>query len=408
MKILGIVAEYNPYHNGHRLHIQKSKALTHADAVIVVMSGNFVQRGEPAIADKWIRTKMALADGADLVLELPVLYATSSAEFFAHSAVKLLHDTGIVDFLCFGSESGCLSPLLHLAHILSHEDANFSLIIKKKMKQGMSYPSARMETLKQITGDASLRLSTPNDILGVEYLKALQKLSSPIRPFTIKRETASYHSQEIHGEIASATAIRKQIIEQNFSILSSVLPERSFPFLMDALEKGMAPVVSDTFSPMLQYCLRMTPLNELSQILDIKEGLENRIQKISETNETFQQIVQNVKSKRYPHTSIQRALLHILLNIKMEDLFLYNQSGYCPYLRILGIRQESKILLSRLSKEASLPILTNPKKAPELLNSRALSLFELEKRATDLYFLGIPNASCHQYGLDYTMPMIKM
>lgn len=404
MKVLGIIAEYNPYHNGHSLHIKKSKKLTGADYIIAVMSSNFVQRGEPAIADKWTRTKMALSDGIDLVLELPTLYSTSSAEFFAASAIKLLQDTGIVTMLSFGSESGTLLDLSTLASAFLEEKKTFSSALQQELKQGVSFPAARMNAFKKSTGNKTLSLYSPNDILGVEYLKALKRLSSSIQPFTVKREKAQYHSLNTTDNIASATALRHLLSKQENADLTPFIPSASLSFFLDAIKEEIAPVYPDALSPFLNYCLRTQSLNDISQILDIKEGLENRIYAVSEQNDTFHKITEAVKTKRYPYTMIQRALLHIILHIKKEEFLFYNQKGFCPYLRVLGFRKESRFLLSSLSQQAKLPVITNTKKISSF-SSHAQSFFELEKKATDLYFLMTPKKDFHPYSLDYKTPV---
>lgn len=213
--MLGIITEYNPFHNGHKLHIEKSKFKTNSKHCIVVMSGNFVQRGEPALIDKYIRTKMALLNGADLVIELPIIYATASAELFSLGAVDTLNKTGIVNKICFGSEAGDLKYFLEVADILADEPPNYKEILLEHLNQGISYPRARMLSLGQILNKDLSFLEEPNNILSIEYLKGLKKINSNISVHTIQREQAHFHSKDTTGSIASATAIRKVILDNN-------------------------------------------------------------------------------------------------------------------------------------------------------------------------------------------------
>lgn len=225
MNFLGVIAEYNPFHNGHQYHLQKSKALTSTDGVICVMSGNFLQRGEPALLDKWERTKMALSGGVDLVIELPMPYALRSAEFFAYGGVSLLDATGVVSHLSFGSESGELEKLNLIAKIFATEPTELDNFIGFYLDKGLSYPSARTQALIDYIKETKIDLkitqtelesltSNPNNILGLEYLKAIHRLDSKLKPITISRKAASFHETSIHGNIASATAIRKNLLQK--------------------------------------------------------------------------------------------------------------------------------------------------------------------------------------------------
>lgn len=405
MKVLGIVAEYNPFHNGHAYQIKKAKEISGADYVLAIMSGSFVQRGEPALLDKWSRTKMALSAGCDMVIELPVVYACASAEFFAHAAVKLLEDSGIVNCLCFGSESGSIKAFESLGALLADESSYFSTLLNQELSKGLSFPAARESALKKAYTNELPSLNQPNNILGIEYCKALKKLKSSIEPFTLKREQAHYHSNLISGHIASATAIRETVKKNELHLLSEVIPKQSLPYLINTLEKGSAPVDNNHFSYMLQYCLRALSLNELRNISDISEGLENRILKACECCQTTNEMVQAIKSKRYTHTRIQRALLHALLHLNKSDFSLYQSNGYSQYIRVLGFRRQSQELLKKLCEQSHITVITNVKKAEKQLSPLAKQMLELELKATDIYFLGTPNVAFHKRNLDYTTPI---
>ena len=265
MKTLGIITEYNPFHQGHAYMLERAKRKADADRVVVIMSGSFVQRGEPAIFDKWTRTAAALKNGADLVLELPVLFAAANAEAFARGAVRLLTESGIVDTLAFGSESGNLQELQEAAKILANETEEFQRLLKELLGEGLSYPAARakvLETLSQINSDI---LSKPNDILGLEYLKALDYYSSPILPLTIRRK-GDYNSLSLSNGYASASAVRKALTEENSTEAMLHLPENTHDLYNKALSIGTAPVFWDALMPALHYKLRTTSIEELKEM----------------------------------------------------------------------------------------------------------------------------------------------
>jgi predicted nucleotidyltransferase len=416
MKTVGLITEYNPFHNGHLYHIQKSKEITKADYVVVIMSGNFVQRGEPAIINKWVRTKMALDAGADLVIELPVMYATASAEFFAFGAIQLLHQMGIVDCVCFGSEKGDLQLLLQISNILSCEPPRFKTLLKNQMDEGLAFPIARSRALQKFISenkehqidiqDLDTLLSSPNNILGIEYLKALQKLNSTIIPYTITRKQAHYHSEHITGNIASATAIRKVILSNNLDQLYHIMPKKSVELLVESLEIGNGPVLFDDFSSILQYLLRTLSPRDLRQFMEIEEGMENRILRASATHFLITELSSAVKTKRYTFTRIQRALLHILLQIKTDTFWKFHLNGGPQYIRILGFRKQSQPLLARLKKESSLPVISNVKSAFRSLENLSKEMLQQEISTTDIYYLCVPKPNQRVTGKEFTSPLV--
>ena len=317
--ILGIVSEYNPFHNGHIHHLELSKQLTKTAFTVAVMSGNFVQRGDTALVDKWTRTKMALKGGIDLVLELPTVYAISSAENFADGAIKILNSLGVVDYLSFGSEIGEISPLNDVASILYKEPKEFSSLITTQLKSGLSYPRAREIALSQFFGTSKKYtdiLNNPNNILGVEYLKAIKKHRSHIKPLTIKRDYSDYNSKTVKNGIASATAIRTMI--QNNKNVHRVVPFETYELLDEAIENGKIIPDLSVFEKEIIYTLRRMTLSEIALLPDVSGGLENRIKLTANNVNTLEDLISNIKTKRYTQSRIQRILLYALLNISRK------------------------------------------------------------------------------------------
>ncbi len=405
MKTLGIIAEYNPFHRGHAYMLERAKQKANADRVVVIMSGSFVQRGEPAVFDKWTRTAAALKNGADLVFELPVIFAASHAEAFAKGAVRLLTESGIVDTLAFGSESGDLSQLQAAARLLANETEEFQRLLKELLGMGLSYPSARakvLETLTQINSDI---LSMPNDILALEYLKALAYYSSPIEPVTIRRR-GDYHNLSLTNGYASASAIRKALTENNSAEAMAELPENTQDLYHKALSLGTAPVFREALMPALHYKLRTTSAEELKEIAEVTEGLENRILHSIDSCYSFEEMMSFIKTKRYTRAKIQRILLHILLHVKESELSYFLSLPKMPYVRVLGFKKERADMLADLTEQAKCPVLTNLKKAPEILDEDGLALLALEKTATDLHALAAPNPLYRAPNRDFKNPLV--
>lgn len=359
----GIIAEYNPFHKGHKYHID-STIKTAKDDVIAIISGNFVQRGEPAMLNKHIRTKMALLNGVSLVLELPVEYATGSADIFAFGAVNILNDCGIVDKLSFGSEEGRTDIFENIADILNNEPKLFKEYIKDSLNKGMSYPSARNIALEKYTGQSLEFMNKPNNILALEYIRQLKKINSNIKPITVERIVSNYNSNELSGEISSASAIRTAILNNDYTALKAV-PENS----IDVIKGIKIPVIND-FTPILSYILRTKTAEEIAEFADVTEGLENRI--LNTEYESISQLAENIKTKRYTYSKIQKALIHILLGIKKVD-----QLKKPQYIRVLGFRKDKKYLLSKMTEIAKIPVVINVKENEYFLKKEIL--------ATDIY-----------------------
>ena len=298
--ILAVISEYNPFHNGHVKHLKYSKELTKADFSIAIITGNFVQRGEPSLVDKWTKAEMALKAGFDIVLELPTIYAISSAENFAEGAVKILNSLGIVDYLSFGSELGEIAPLNDLANLLYKEPKELSALIHQHLKSGVSYPRAREMALMQFLGENTTyqkALSNPNNILGIEYLKALKKYKSPIKPITIKREDAQHHSTTIKKGIASSTTIR--IMLQKNKPIHTVVPFETYELLEEQMQNGKMITSLAVFEKEILYALRRMTLSEIAALPDVSEGLENKIKMAANNCNTLKELLAQIKSKRF-------------------------------------------------------------------------------------------------------------
>ena len=342
MKIVGLIAEYNPFHNGHEYHIQKAKEVTGADTVIVVMSGNFVQRGAPAIMPKHLRAKVALKSGASLVLELPVCFATGSAEYFAQGAVALLDSLGCVDALCFGSECGDIQPLTRIAEVLSDEPEEYRALLRASLKEGLPFPSARERALQDYLHDPALSriLASPNNTLGVEYIKALIRQESTIRPYTILRKDSRYHADTLEpaGNFSSATAIRRLLLFSGSSLrtvedtpydepkLSSILARledhvpRECVNLLERTHLTRYPIYSNDFSLLIKYQLMRESRGTLTRYADVSEELANRIMKHLNSYQNFDQFCDLIKTKEVTYSRISRCLLHIMLGIQASFL----------------------------------------------------------------------------------------
>lgn len=391
MKTVGIIAEYNPFHNGHAYQIAKAKELADADYCIVVMSGNFVQRGAPAIMDKGLRTKAALLGGADLVIELPVHYACASAEYFASGATALLDKLGVCDALCFGSESGSLKALNALSDALLSESAAYKSLLKDRLSAGASYPQAREEALLACEPGLAENLSllrSPNNILGLEYLKALKKRGSSLRPVTLMRKGRHYHDISLPGEsaYASARAIREAVTSnQNISAVRGQVPPAVYGLLADAFQKTF-PVLPDDFSALLFYQMTLQQAQGFTQYFDIDKTFSDRITSFLPACMSFSSFCEAVKTKNTTYTKAARSLLHILLNIRQEDMECFCGEDFVYYARISGFREKSASLLSAVKANSSIPLLSKLADAKRRLSSaNGIKMLEQSIQADHIY-----------------------
>lgn len=397
MKTIGIIAEFNPFHNGHKYLIEKAKQETGADYCVVVMSGDFVQRGAPAITDKFTRTKMALSCRADLVIELPVYYSLGSAEFFASGAVSILDSLGVIDYLCFGSESGDLAMLSQAAEILSDEPENFKEALNKNLKSGKSFPAARQAALSEISDFPEGLLDSPNNILAIEYLKALYRRKSNITPFTVTRKGEGFHSDTISA-FASASALRKAVFErpEDINALSLAIPKDASTYLTDHPGKF---IDSNDFSRLLNYKLIQESSRGFTDYLDISEDLSNKIAKQHEITVFFTDLCNRLKSKDLSYSRISRSLFHILLNITCKNMEEYKNDNYTSYARILGLKKESSALLAQIHKTSDIPVIDRLKDASNLLNPLQLRLFNETLSAGKIYNMIAENGISSEFSL---------
>lgn len=377
MKACGLIVEYNPYHFGHQYHVNKAREQTNADCMIAVMSGSFLQRGEPAIIDKIHRTKAAIASGVDLVIELPYAYAVQASDFFAKGAILSLAKLQI-NALCFGSEIGHMDPFLHHYETVSAKKEQLDITIRQLLKQGLSYPAAYDEACKEL--DIIIMEQQPNNILGNSYVQFIQDNKLAIDIHTIKRIHNNYHDEFISHSIASATSIRKHIFEYGLTDkIAGTLPESSLSSLRTYDEKAKMFHHWEDYFPYIRYRLVTSTLDELAQIHSMDEGLENRMKKNIEHSLTFADFIHRVKTKRYTTVRIQRALTHLLTNTKKTEIHSFVQANDIPYIRVLGFNQKGKHYLHNIKKQLDVPLYANLTKG----NANALAL---EERASHAYY----------------------
>lgn len=413
MKTVGLITEYNPFHNGHAYHIEKAKMLTGADRVIVVMSGDFVQRGAPAVMPKHLRAESALLSGASLIIELPVCFATGSAEYFAQGSISLLNQLGCIDSICFGSECGDLHLLNEIAQILADEPIEYQTALKQALKQGASFPAARQEALNIYSDKYSEILASPNNILGIEYLKALAKIHSKMEPFTIKRIGAGYHDMDINGQFSSATAIRSDIYQlADVNSSSESLPlthiqtqvPSSCHELMKKNYQTRYPVKADDFSLLLKAKLLSETAGSLSHYLDMSPELANRILRLRNDYLSFEQFCDLLKTKELTRSRISRSFIHVLLGITND--WLTAMKAPAPYARILGFRRDHADLLGILKRISDIPLITSPARA--VLADTAYQMLELDIYASDLYESVITDLYGTPFHNELTKQIIKI
>lgn len=410
MKIAGVIAEYNPFHNGHQYHLEQTRALSGADYIIAVISGDFMQRGAPALIDKYARAEMALQNGADLVLELPVIYASGSAEFFAMGAVSLLDKLGCVDSLCFGSECGSLKSLSRIASILMEEPEEYRIILQRELKAGHSFPKARNMALQSCLPDSfdDTDLTLPNNILGIEYIKALSKRNSSIAPLTLQRQGRGYHDNALKKQetspassalsFCSASAIRNSVESRaGLSDIERHVPPSVFRLLETACGKTF-PINSNDFSLMLKYRLLSETGKDFSLYQDVSPALSDKINKMLYRCENFSRFAGLLKSKEITQSRIDRCLTHILLGLKNGQMEEYIKKDFIFYARILGFRRESAPLFGVLKANASIPLISKLADARSLLEETGVSMLEEDIRAAHIY----DSAVCCKFHVPFT------
>jgi len=402
MNATGIIAEYNPFHNGHLNQIKITESMFPNDPVICVMSGSFVQRGEPAIFNKYARTEAALKCGAAMVIELPFAFASSSAEYFASYAIGILEASGIADKICFGSECGNIDLLKKTAEILAFESMEYRGLLRKNLALGLSYPRARQEAVSAILPESADILAEPNNILGIEYIKAILTQSAKLAPYTIKRLGEGYHSLDYSTNLSSATAIRAAIKGGCFSSTLNAVPEQIADIYKKQIENNMT-FDFDTYSPYLHYRISTMTAYELAGIAGVEEGLENAIIKACGKHRLISEILSELKSKRYTYTKLSRVLLHIILGLTKNDFneYLTNKPHY---IRVLGFRKEYEYLLAQMEKSAKAPLIINLKNSTQKLSPTGAKLLAGEIAATDIYNLAAPQPMAKN--AEYSQPLV--
>jgi len=399
LKATGIVVEYNPFHNGHKFHAEEARNQANADVVIAVMSGNFLQRGEPAFVDKWARTKMALQNGVDLVIELPYAFATSHAPVFAEGAIHIL-DAALCQSFCFGSEDGDISSFENSLELIKRAGSEYEQTIKNAVTLGLSYPKALNEAYNLAVESADTKLpiadlTKPNNILGFHYIQTANDISSSMKAITIPRIGAGFHEDTKKDEpIASATGIRKSFFETlDIDSVQNFYPNSTHQSLMGWQENHPSFGNWTTFYPLLRFTILRDGPGRLEKIADIKEGIENLFYRAATKNETFEGFMKDVKSKRYTWTRIQRMLTHIFNGYTYE---MRNEIKSPSYLRLLGMTPNGRLYLNQNKKDFKLPLVSKA----AAFSDPSLTM---DIHAANMYALGIAKgADQSSVGLDYT------
>ena len=397
MKIVGLVVEYNPFHNGHLYHLNKSKEVTNATHSIAVMSGNFLQRGEPALFDKYTRAQIAVSNGVDLVVELPSLFACQSAEIFSHGAVTLLNSLNCIDSICFGSEEGDIKILYQIANILTNEPTEFKDKLKAYLDEGLLFAVARSKSLYDYISSNNLLdipeeklntiLNSSNNILGIEYIKSLIRLNSNIEPYTITRIKSEYNSEIISSNICSATAIRK-VLKDSFELsdISNVVPYHTLYAIENSIKKEFNPMFDEYYFDIIKQII-VRDINNLNSYFDVNEGIENKIYKSVFTSNSLDSLQQDIKSKRYTLTRVKRILNNILLGITKEDMNKVKSISYIPYVRVLAFNDKGREIIKQIKLNSDICIVN--KFANIDFNSDTLfeTLINYDIKASNMYNL---------------------
>ncbi|TDL35140.1 nucleotidyltransferase [Jeotgalibacillus sp. S-D1] len=401
MKATGIVVEYNPFHNGHLLHATESRKITNNEILVAVMSGPFLQRGEPSLVSKWARAEMALKAGVDIVIELPYAFAAQHATHFASGAVRLLDAIGC-DSLCFGSEDGTVEPFIER---MNWRKENLSLLdekIKFFNTEGLSYPAAVAKSYEVLNeqNPLSLDLSLPNNMLGLQYVEAINQYAQTIKPYTIKRQKSGYHESELHTEkISSATSIRKAIFESSLPEINDHLPETTYQILDQYYRQFGQYHHWENYWPLLQFKLLSHTHEELRDIYEIEEGIEYRLTDAAKISTSFSDFMKSVKTKRYTWTRIQRMLTHLLTHTKKEEMIDLNPS----YIRLLGMNKNGRAYLNKHKKDFSLPMISRVGREDE-------EMLSLDLRANRIYAMGLQNPMARKKMLlaDFNHPPVML
>ncbi len=407
--VLGIIAEYNPFHNGHLYHIQESKKQTGAEYVICIMTGNFTQRGDTSLVNKWVKARMCLENGADIVIELPTIYSISSAENFAEGAIKILDSLKIVDTLSFGTETQDLAALNNIANVVYYEPKEYVSLLNHELGKGVSFPKARENAVLMYLNDIKRYaniLSGANNILAIEYIKALRRLKSNLKPFSVQRKKVYYNDEHIVDDFASATAIRKMVKREQYEDIRKVVPKNSYALLQEEIKRGNIVMGLESFEKEILYTLRKMTVKEIQNLPDVTEGLENNIKNAANSCNNLLDLMNIIKSKRYTQTRIQRILLYSLLGITKKDMEIARK--ITPYTRVLGFNEKGKEMLSDICHiNPKINIVTSVKKFIDNSSHKNLKeMLEKDIFATNVYTLGYAYDSWAN--LDYTNKLIVL
>jgi predicted nucleotidyltransferase len=361
MKCVGIICEYNPFHNGHLYHLERVKEMCPDHTIILILGGNFMQRGETSIIDKWTKTKIALEYGIDIIVELPFVFASQGADVFARGSIELLNHLK-VDKLIFGSEIEDINILKELADIqLNHNE--YDSLVKKYINEGINYPTALSKALYEIKGH---QINTPNAILGISYIREIKRLKSKLEPFCIKR-TNNYHSLELDSNVVSASSIRRAL--KDGKIIQNYVPYITYKYLQNSHLHFI-----DDYFPLLKYKI-LTELDSLSIYQTVDEGIENRIKKEIIKANNLEELITKIKTKRYTYNKIRRMLTHIMCNFTKEEA---KKFKHIEYIRVLGFSEKGKKYLNKIKKDLEIPLITNYSKLDN-------EMLKLELRVTGVY-----------------------
>ena len=411
MQAVGVIVEYNPFHNGHKWHIDAAKKRSGCPFVIGVMSGNFVQRGEPAMFDKWKRAEMAIRGGVDLIIELPTVFAVRSAQYFAAGGIRLLHSLGIVSHVCFGAEHADLELLNKIAKAAN--DVNIMNQMHINLQLGNTYASALGQALEKRYNIAGNIISSSNNILAVEYLRAIKKFSPILQPIAVTRQQSKYNDTTITSSFASATAIRQAIID-HMTITDEIkmsVPGTTSEILYDLLSQKRGPVTLSNFSSIILAQLRITSSKQLEKLPSVSEGLHYKIRDSSLLAANIEHLLALLKSKRYTYTRLQRILIHALLGTTQDQLASFDKEGPL-YARILAFNQNGRLLLKKMNQTNAIPLIT---KTTHYLSSKQRDtdtltplqqMLSADTLASDIYSLGIPSSSWNMGAWDFRYPAL--
>lgn len=397
MNLLGLIVEYNPFHNGHKYHLEKSKEITNATHTVAIMSGSFLQRGEPALFDKYTRAEMAVKNGVDLVIELPTLYACQSAEIFSHGAVATLNSLNCVNSLCFGSEEGNIDILQTISEILVKEPSDFKTTLKNFLDEGIVFPVARSKALYEYIknnhllelGEDELQqvLNSSNNILGIEYIKSLIKLNSSIKPYTITRIASKYNSTDIESNICSATAIRNSLKDNtDLKLIENVVPLHTFNEINHKINTNFNPVFDYMFYDLLSSTI-IRDVDNLTKYFEVNEGIENKIYSNVFTSKNLEELINSTKSKRYTMTKIKRTLNNILLGINRDDVIKVKDLDRVPYIRILAFNNKGREIIKKIKTSSDIEIITKFSKISHVDDPIFDTLIKYDLKSSNMYNL---------------------